>query len=298
MINLPRRMSAPVEAIATLIIFFSLSHVAFARPSGPDDRNRTENEQVEHRSETGTGQTAERFVLSGVNRAIPLLRLKEIKEAINLSEDQERALRRSQERNLEPKATSAVVQQDSSDSDGLQTQKESIAVLRKEWAKTSREHLEEILHPEQFERLYQISLQLRGIGALQDREVMRRLKISSKQRHEMVDRQIAFLRRLENVDLRAADEKGMHSLREQMGASVLGVLNEEQVEQWDAMKGPEFQIPERWHQRGVMQRELQQQPAYPFEPVSSPAAVKKRVIVKQRQTTRAEQPREREMHDD
>ncbi|QDV42288.1 hypothetical protein Enr13x_21330 [Stieleria neptunia] len=272
-------------ALATVFCNFPRVHC------NADEVARESRSAVEQGEKTENERPIRRYIPSGINRAIPLLRLKEVREAIELTPKQEKALRDSARQNAEPKDSPTVNDHDDQTATGADTTRER----RAQWAKTAREHLEEILHPEQLERLYEISLQLRGLSVLQDRDVMKELKITADQRHEIVNRQISFLRRLSETDLKKADQLAMKTLRDEMNATVLNVLDEEQTKKLSEMKGEKFEIPQRWHAQGVMMQELQTQPAFPFERTANRTGITQRklkdVTVQQR---RGQQPRERE----
>lgn len=114
-----------------------------------------------------------------------------------------------------------------------------------------KEQLEEVLFPEQMERLEQIALQLRGIAALADEKVAAKLKITAEQKEKLTKVQEEMrgsmgekIRELFSSGNRDGMREAMTKMREDMEKEVLGVLTSTQQKQFEDMKGEKFEMPE------------------------------------------------------
>ena len=108
--------------------------------------------------------------------------------------------------------------------------------------------LEEVLLPQQLERLDEIALQLRGVQALEDEKVVSKLKITDAQKEKMTEVQESLRERMRETfqgggaggNFREAFSK----LREEMEKELLAVLTTDQQKQFEEMKGEKFEMPE------------------------------------------------------
>lgn len=133
-------------------------------------------------------------------------------------------------------------------------QRQSEAAAR---AAQTKEKLEEVLLPEQMERLDQIALQLRGVGALNDDDIAGKLKITAEQKEKLQQVQEEQrskmgekMRELFSSGDRENMREAFGKLREEMEEAVLAVLTSEQRSQFDEMKGDEFEMPEGFGRGG------------------------------------------------
>jgi hypothetical protein len=117
--------------------------------------------------------------------------------------------------------------------------------VRKEISVKYTEKAEKLLQPQQVERLNQISLQLRGVAALTDADVVKKIGLSDDQVKEIKDKQaegqkkIAALRDDTSSDFQERMNK-MREIRTETDKAVLGVLSESQQKTYTTMKGKEF----------------------------------------------------------
>ncbi len=101
--------------------------------------------------------------------------------------------------------------------------------------------VDKVLQPQQAERLQQISLQLRGLAALTDPEVSKKLSLSEAQLKEIATKREEGQKKSQEVqgfDREAFDKR--REIREETDKAVLGVLSEDQQKQYTALKGKEF----------------------------------------------------------
>lgn len=109
----------------------------------------------------------------------------------------------------------------------------------------------EILDKSQIERLNELSLQARGAGALEDKEVVAALKLTDEQKKKLAD-----IREEGNVAIQKAFEDArsgggnrgeirakMEKMRKELGEKGMAVLSPEQRQQFEKMKGEKFDFP-------------------------------------------------------
>ena len=109
--------------------------------------------------------------------------------------------------------------------------------------------LDEVLLPQQIERLNQIGLQVRGVQALEDDEVAKNLNITAAQKAKF-----AQIREAQGAKMRemfqagggpgAIDREAFGKLREETEKEVLAVLESGQQAKFEEMKGEAFEMPE------------------------------------------------------
>jgi len=120
-------------------------------------------------------------------------------------------------------------------------------------AKELQVQVDEILDDEQTARMGQLSLQRRGVEALDDEKVGDALKLSDDQKKQLVTiqdeagaKQEALIKELLGGDRNELREK-IQALRTETGDKALAVLTDEQREAFEKMKGAKFDFP---RQRG------------------------------------------------
>ena len=102
-----------------------------------------------------------------------------------------------------------------------------------------------ILEPNQTERLQQLRLRHEGVRALERDEIVKALGLS--------DSQLAKIRQMRDEDQpRGAENEGGDATerdrradRGQLESRIVAVLTNQQIENWEKMKGKEFEFPER-----------------------------------------------------
>ncbi len=136
---------------------------------------------------------------------------------------------------------------------------EKMQAAQKERAKKMREQLEEVLLPEQLTRLQELSIQIRGVGALQDEEVQKELGITDEQKKkfETTRETIQTEMREKMRELMASGDRekmreAFGNVRTEMEAKVMEVLTSDQKKKFEEMKGEAFEMPEEL--RGGMMR--------------------------------------------
>lgn len=115
--------------------------------------------------------------------------------------------------------------------------------------------VKEILLPNQYERLEQLTLQRQGVRALSDPKVIEALKITPEQQAELtkiseeVRNQMMELFRGGGRDAseeqRAQNREKMETLRSDMEKKAMGVLSAEQKQELGKLMGKPFEFPER-----------------------------------------------------
>lgn len=183
-----------------------------------------------------------------------LLRIKEVREELKITADQEAAIRKLAEANR-PERPAGMNFREMSQED----REAFFEKMRKEQAERMtqmKEQLEEVLLPEQLERAEQIALQVQGVRALSNEQVAEKIGLSADQQERLKEVQQTiqddmrgkmremFAGGMGGVDRDSMREK-MLELRTEMEAKVLGVLTEEQKAKFEAMKGETFEMAQR-----------------------------------------------------
>ncbi len=169
----------------------------------------------------------------GGDPTMGLLRIEEVKTELQISPDQDEALTKLSEQ-ARGERPQGINFQDMSDEERTAFF-EKMRKEQEERNKAMKEQLEEVLLPEQIERLEQIGLQVRGVQALGDDEVAAKLKITDAQK-----KQLAEVREKLQGEMRAkmqelfssGNREGMREafakVQEGMEKEVLGVLSGDQ----------------------------------------------------------------------
>lgn len=115
-----------------------------------------------------------------------------------------------------------------------------------------REQLGGILQPQQVKRLEQIQYQARGAGALQDDDVVEKLKLSGEQQQRIKDLTRQAEQRMEGLKrglLQSGNpeliRRELEKAREEISGQFLSVLNKEQQKDYNELRGEPFEVPRR-----------------------------------------------------
>jgi len=123
-----------------------------------------------------------------------------------------------------------------------------------ERAKEANAKIEKTLLPHQIKRLKQIALQLRGVGALANREVAEALGLTDEQKKEIEEVQAANRETMmtrarelfqgggERPDREKMREQ-FQKLREEADGKLLAVLKPKQMKKFEELKGEPFEMP-------------------------------------------------------
>lgn len=121
---------------------------------------------------------------------------------------------------------------------------------REKEAEVANAKLAEIYLPHQMERLEQISLQVRGTGALSDPKVAAKLELTDVQKKRIEAEQAASRDAMQQAFQGARDQdrdqmrQRMQQLRQETEAKMLAVLTNAQKAEFEKMKGQPFTMPE------------------------------------------------------
>ncbi len=117
---------------------------------------------------------------------------------------------------------------------------------RKEITAKYQAKVDKVLQPQQVERLQQISLQARGLAALTDPEVSKKLGLSESQVKDITAKREEGNKKIQELGpfSRETFEK-TQEIRQETNKAVLGVLSEEQQKKYETLKGKEFTFPGR-----------------------------------------------------
>ena len=184
-----------------------------------------------------------------------LLRIEAIRTELEISPDQEEALTKMQEqgRTERPSADFRNMSEEE--------RTEFFTKMRKQAEERNakmKEQLEEVLFPEQLERLQEINIQLQGIAALRNEDVAKELKITEAQKKELEEVQAGMMEKMREgmreLFTSGGGREGMREkiekMRKDMEGDVLGVLTSDQKKKFEEMKGEKFEMPEGAFGRG------------------------------------------------
>ena len=128
-----------------------------------------------------------------------------------------------------------------------------------EMAKETRKKLEEVLLPHQAERLTQISVQIRGSGALSDPEIAEKLGLSDEQKQQLEKAREEAGEKMRAMfqpgggDSNVSREDRMKQFteaREAATSAAMAVLTSDQKELFEKLKGEKFELDMSQLQRG------------------------------------------------
>jgi len=196
----------------------------------------------------GRGGGGSMFGRGGGDMTMSLLRIEAVRTELEISPDQEEALTKMQEQGR-PERPNADFRNMSEEE-----RTEFFEKMRKQAEERNtkmKEQLEEVLFPEQLERLQQINIQLQGIAALQNAEVAKELKITEAQKKELEEVRAGLMekmrdgmRELFSSGSREGIREKMEKMRDDMEGDVLAVLTSDQKKKFEEMKGEKFEMPE------------------------------------------------------
>ena len=191
----------------------------------------------------------------GGDMTMSLLRIEAIRTELEMSPDQEEALTKMQEQGR-PERPNADFRNMSEEE-----RTEFFTKMRKQAEERNtkmKEQLEEVLFPEQLERLQEINIQLQGIAALRNADVAKELKITDAQKKELEEVQAGMMEKMREgmreLFTSGGGREGMREkiekMRADMEGDVLAVLTSDQKKKFEEMKGEKFEMPEGSFGRG------------------------------------------------
>ena len=204
-------------------------------------------------SSPASAQFGRGFQMPPVVQTIILLRTPAVQKELGMAEDQSDSIN----------ALAAQMQSEAMEiMSGLQDlteeeRKEEMPNLMKmmnEKGKELQGKVDKLLKPEQATRMKELSLQRRGMQALQDDEVMAALKLSDDQKKQLAEIRETAAKAQEEVMKaliaggggadRTAIQGKMEAMRKELGDKALAVLTSEQRETFEKMKGTKFDFPQ------------------------------------------------------
>ena len=184
----------------------------------------------------------------GGDMTMTLLRLEPVRTELEISPDQEEALTKMTEQNRSERPSGDFRNMSEDE------RTEFFAKMRKQSEERTakmKEQLEEVLFPEQLERLEQINIQLQGIAALQNAEVAKKLKMTAAQTKELEEVRNGIMEKMRDSmreifasGNREGIREKIEKMRDDMEGDVLAVLNTDQKKKFEEMKGEPFEMPE------------------------------------------------------
>ncbi|TWT82102.1 hypothetical protein CA13_35630 [Planctomycetes bacterium CA13] len=197
----------------------------------------------------------------GGNQIIGLLMIEKVREEVSLDDDQAAALKKVREdsQSERPDFDFRNASEEERSKFFEKMQKE-----RAEQASKVQSQIEQVLLPDQMDRLKEISLQVRGVMALSDPDVQSELGITSEQKEklESVRNSAQEGMRDKMRDMRDLFQSGdsekiqeaVAKVRKEIDGKVMDVLTGEQKSKFEKMKGEPFEMPEDFRGGGFMGR--------------------------------------------
>lgn len=118
-----------------------------------------------------------------------------------------------------------------------------------ERTKVAKEQLEELLLPDQFERLEQISIQVAGVAALVSPSLVEKLGLAKETTDKMnkdVEASAEQGREMMNAAMRDRDFEGVRekveAMRKELNDKLIAHLSDEQKAKYEALKGKPFEL--------------------------------------------------------
>ncbi len=172
-----------------------------------------------------------------------LLRMKPVQDEVKLSADQREKVTKIADDAMEAMRDSFSNLRDASPEE----RREAMEKFAKQSGETDKK-ITEILKPEQAARVKELSLQLRGVGALSDPEVATALKLTDDQKTKLADmaaanRPASGQRGGGGAGASDEDRAARAKARAEREAKTLEVLTADQREQFSKMQGKKFEFP-------------------------------------------------------
>lgn len=186
----------------------------------------------------------------GGDMTMALLRVEEVQKELEVSSDQKAALEKLAEQSRSERPDFANFR-DMSEADRTA----AFEKMRKQAEELTTQVREELLLPNQVERLDEIAMQVRGVQALDDDAVAKKLNITADQKAKFAE-----VREAQGAKMREMfqagggpgnfDREAFGKLREQMEKDLLAVLDSGQQAKFEELKGEKFEMPEGAFGRG------------------------------------------------
>ncbi|TWU08529.1 hypothetical protein [Stieleria varia] len=190
------------------------------------------------------------FGRGGGDMSMGLLRIDAVKKELELMPDQEEALKKLEAERPERGERPNFDFQNATDEERQAFFDKRMKEQEEQTAKM-REKLEEVLFPEQIDRLDEIALQLQGIMALSNPKVQKELEITEAQQKEMTEKRDGMREKMRGMMQEAFQSGDRDKIREMMTKAqkdseteLLGVLTSDQKAKFEKMKGEKFEMPE------------------------------------------------------
>lgn len=181
-----------------------------------------------------------------------LLRIEQVREEIELMPDQEEALKKVSEDRPRFERPEGIDFRDQSEENQkkLQAFIKKVQKQRVEAEEKLRDQLEEILLPEQLERLEQLEVRQMRTAALMNARVVAALKLTTEQQEDLKKKSEAAREELMSKMRELFRGGGGEGMREKMEAAtketeekLLSVLTSDQKKEFEELKGEDFEFP-------------------------------------------------------
>lgn len=188
--------------------------------------------------------------------SLGLLMMKEVREELNLDEDQTKELEDMGKAMFENMAS--MMRPPQGQAPDPNARQEAMEKLRKA-SEEAEGKLSDILDPKQMERLVGLLIQRENLRSVNSKLVADKLGITSEQKERFAAIQKENIEKMSEMFQQGGGGFGgpesrekMRTLREEAEAKMKEVLTSAQKDQMETLKGPEFKFPEpQWGRGGA-----------------------------------------------
>jgi len=191
--------------------------------------------------------------MMGRGGMLALLQIDKVREELELLPDQQEALGKIADNRPRPERPEGVDFRDRSEANRpkIEAFMEKMRQEREQFESKAVAQLEEVLFPEQMERLKQIEIQTAGVRALMITHVADELKLTDAQQKELEEvsqnvgeEMMSKMRQLFQSGDREGIREKMEEARKESEEKLLNVLTADQKSKFEKMKGKPFEMPE------------------------------------------------------
>ncbi len=237
---------AMVSAALVMLVTSSLSQGQDPSRSGKSPRHRGHGQG--HARGWGGGPPG------GRDPVVGLLRNEQVREELKITDEQDKAIKQlvKASRPERPELPKGAKIRDMNEED-RRAFFEKMRATQKKRIEEMKLQLEEVLLPQQMKRMKEIVLQIQGVRALSNQDVIEQLGISSEQEEQFQEMRESVQGEMRGKirelfaggGAREGMREKMMELRKEMENQVLDVLTSDQKSQFEEMKGELFEMPPR-----------------------------------------------------
>lgn len=190
-------------------------------------------------------------MMGGDMMLLGLLRIEEVQKEIDLMPDQAEAVTKINEKLREMERPEAGFNFREATEEQRNEFMAKMRAFSEEQGKMVSENLEEVLLPEQLERVREIALQQQGFQAFSDPTFIKKIGLTEDQQAKLKEQQESMREKMMTAmreAMQSGDREAIRGKMEEVRDSALkdakGVLTPDQAKQYEKMLGKPFEMPE------------------------------------------------------